>query len=65
MKYQVIEISEYIINVNNYYKMEDAITCFKTWVEDAKEFPQLRIKHIYLTIENIIASKWNSEQGKS
>ena len=60
MKYQVIEINEYLVNVNEYDKMEEAMKCFKTWIEDAKEYPMLRTKHIYLTIEHRIKEEWHS-----
>lgn len=61
MKYQVVEISEHLININEYDTMEEALTCFKTWIKDAKEYPMLKIKKIYLTIENGIAVKWENE----
>lgn len=60
MKYQVVEISEYLINIKEYKTAEEALTCFHTWIEDAKEFPQLRIKKIYLTIENGIIAEWGN-----
>lgn len=56
--YQVIEINEYLVNVNEYDNMEDAMTCFKTWIEDAKEYPQLQTKHIYLTVNHVIRAEW-------
>lgn len=63
MKYQVVEISEYLINVNEYNTAEEALTCFQTWIEDAKEHPKLHIKKIYLTIEHGIAAEWESRPG--
>lgn len=58
MKYQVVEISEYLINVNEYKTIKEALTCFHTWIEDAKEYPQLQIKQIYLTVEHGIVAEW-------
>lgn len=60
MKYQVIEISEYLINTNGYETVEEALTCFKAWIEDANEYPALRIKKIYLTIGHGIAAEWDN-----
>ena len=58
MKYQVVEISKYLIYVNEYNTLEEAITCFQTKVENAKEYPMLKIKKVYLTIEHGIAKEW-------
>lgn len=62
MKYQVIEISEYLINVNEYNTAEEALVCFGTWIKDAKEHPLLRIKDIYLTAEHGIIGHWHSKK---
>lgn len=61
MKYQVVEISEYLINVDEYDTIEAAATCFKTKIEEAKELPMLKIKKIYLTIESGIAAEWENK----
>lgn len=61
MKYQVVEIGKYLININEYNTIKEAATCFKTRVEDAKELPMLEIKEIYLTIENGIVAKWKNK----
>lgn len=65
MKCQVIEISEYLINTNEYETIEEALTCFQSWIQDAKEYPQLKIKKIYLTIEHGIAAYWEYNPGNT
>lgn len=60
MKYQVIIISEYLVTIKEYRIMDKAVACFKKWTEDAKKFPQLGIKHIYLTVERGIMAEWDS-----
>lgn len=61
MKYQVVEINEYLINIKEYDSMEEAAIDFKTSIEDAKEFPMLKIKRVYLTAENGIAAEWENK----
>lgn len=42
MKYQIVEISEYLININEYNTQEEALTCFRTWIEDAKKISSIK-----------------------
>lgn len=65
MKYQVVEISKYLINIKDYKTANEAVTQFQTSIQDAKELPILNIEKVYLTIENGIAAKWENEELKS